>query len=85
MSLRALNDGLPVAVIFRDMSKAFDFVDPNLLFYKLVQYGNRGKANDCIRDYLSDRKQYVEISKIQNNKKRYIVLSAKQECHRALR
>ncbi|CAK1595268.1 unnamed protein product [Parnassius mnemosyne] len=66
---QAINDGLPVAAVFLDMSKAFDFVDHKLLLFKLEKYGIRGKANDWLRTYLCDRQQCVEISKIHKGKK----------------
>lgn len=59
----------PVVAIFLDMSKAFDFVNHELLLYKLERFGIRGKANEWITDYLKEREQYVEISKIVNKKK----------------
>lgn len=54
------------AVIFFDMSKAFDFVSHNLLLQKLDNYGIRGPALEWIRQYLDNREQCVEISCEQN-------------------
>ena len=51
-----------VISIFLDFSKAFDVVDHNLLLKKLYKYGFRGKSNDWLRSYLTDRKQFVNLN-----------------------
>ena len=46
--------------IFIDLSKAFDTIDHDKLVLKLDRYGIRGAANMLIRNYLSNRSQYIE-------------------------
>lgn len=47
--------------IFCDLSKAFDILDHDILLHKLRNLGIRGIALDFIKDYLTNRQQYVEI------------------------
>ena len=44
---------------FIDLKKAFDTVDHSLLIKKLNVFGLRGKIENLLRDYLSERDQYV--------------------------
>ena len=43
---------------FIDLKKAFDTVDHNLI-KKLNSFGLRGQIENLLRDYLSDREQFV--------------------------
>jgi hypothetical protein len=47
--------------IFCDLSKPFDVINHEILITKLNVWGIRGSANKWFQNYLSDRKQYVEI------------------------
>ena len=47
--------------IFCDLSKAFDVLDHKILLYKLYRYGIRGTVYEWFKNYLTDRRQYVEI------------------------
>ena len=49
------------AGVFIDLKKAFDTVDHDLLVTKLSEYGIRGISNKWIQNYLTHRKQYVNI------------------------
>ena len=48
--------------IYIDLSKAFDTLNHTILLEKLKHYGICGSENDLLRDYLSNRCQYVEYS-----------------------
>ena len=47
--------------IFLDLKKAFDTVDHKILLEKLEHYGFRGTSLKLIKNYLSNRKQFVKI------------------------
>lgn len=47
--------------IFLDFTKAFDYVNHDILLHKLHRYGFRGKAHSLISSYLCHRSQLVEI------------------------
>ena len=57
---------LPVA-IFLDLSKAFDTLDHLILLKKLSFYGIKNKALDLFKNYLKDRKQYVNVYNIESH------------------
>ena len=59
---RALELGEYAIAIFLDFSKAFDTVNHDILYDKLQSYGIRGIALDWIKDYLSNRQQYVNVN-----------------------
>ena len=57
------NKGTPFS-IFIDLSKAFDTLNHDILLQKLKYYGIKGISNDLINNYLTNRRQYVEIDGI---------------------
>jgi len=53
------NGDLPIC-FFIDLSKAFDTLNHTILIEKLQYYGIRNNTLELFRNYLSNRKQYVE-------------------------
>lgn len=53
--------------IFCDLSKAFDTLDHNILLYKLNHIGIRGVPLLWFKNYLSQRKQFVEYESFHSN------------------
>ena len=44
---------------FIDLEKSFDTLAHDISLKKLLDYGFRGKSFDILKDYFSDRKQYI--------------------------
>ena len=58
-----------------DLTKAYDVLDHQLLLEKLYSYGVRGLANSWFKSYLTNRKQYVEVT---NSKRGKVTSNIKQ-------
>ena len=67
MIRNSIDNGEMTCGIFVDLSKAFDTVNHKILLQKLDHYGFRGKTNNLLQSYLSNRKQYVEINGTKSN------------------
>ena len=57
--IEAKENNLYTVGILLDFSKAFDTVNHSILLAKLDKYGIRGTANDWLKSYLQDRKQFT--------------------------
>ena len=48
--------------VYLDLSKAFDTLDHNIILSKLQFYGFTNSALKLCKNYLSDRKQFVQVN-----------------------
>jgi hypothetical protein len=64
---KALDNGIPTAALFVDVSKAFDAISHHILLDKLNLLGFRGVCHSWIGSYLSNRFQYVELNGVKSN------------------
>ena len=60
--LNSIDDGEVVLGMFLDLSKAFDTIDHKILISKLNYYGIRGIPLQLFKNYLQNRKQFVQIN-----------------------
>ena len=61
------NDENYLLGIFIGLSKAFDTVDHKILIKKLEHYGINGKKLPWFKNYLTNRKQYIQYDSNNNN------------------
>ena len=59
---RILDEGGEIDVIYMDFMKAFDKVPHKRLIEKLKCYGYKGRLLNWIKEFLTGRKQRVEIN-----------------------
>lgn len=64
---KAMNSGGNPLSIFVDLSKAFNYLNHNILMSSLSYYGVRGILHDLIKKYLSDCIQFVQHGTLQSN------------------
>ena len=57
-----MDSGLINAVLYLDLKKAFDMVNPDILISKLQRYGIRGISLGWFRSYFKNRKQICKIN-----------------------
>lgn len=50
-----------IAILFIDVTKAFDSILRELLLKKLFRYGFRGKIYELIKSFLTNRKQFLSV------------------------
>ena len=62
-----IDEKISVVAIFFDMSRAFDFVDHEIMLTKCEKYGIRGVVLNWIRSFLINRKQCVEITHLNDS------------------
>ena len=60
------NNDVPIG-IFLDLSKAFDTIDHAILLSKLEHYGVDSIPLQLVKNYLTNRKQYVKLNEVNSN------------------
>ena len=57
------NNDVPIGIIL-DLSKAFGTIDHAILLSKLEHYGVDGIPLQLVKNYLTNRKQYVKFNEV---------------------
>ena len=60
------NNDVPIGILL-DLSKAFDTIDHAILLSKLEHYGVDGIPLQLVKNYLTNRKQYVKLNEVNSN------------------
>ncbi|KAG6440382.1 hypothetical protein O3G_MSEX001260 [Manduca sexta] len=63
-TMNSIDNRIPICALYMDMTKAFDYVDHEILIHKLERYGIRGKGLELLSSYLSDRHQCTKTTNI---------------------
>lgn len=63
----AMDHGETPLNIYLDLSKAFDTIDHNILLQKLSYYGIKRPSLQLLKDYLSERKQFVDYNGVHSD------------------
>ena len=64
--IKFLNDGNYALSLLINLTIAFDTVDHEILLYNVNENGIRGHANSFFRSYLTGKKQFTSINRIQS-------------------
>ena len=64
--VRAHNDRKTTATVFIDLKKAYDTIDHENLLRKFDLYGLVGPCKNCMKSFLSNRKQCVEVNGVRS-------------------
>ena len=72
--LISIDQGLYSCGIFGDLSKAFDSVNHDILLQKLENFfGIRGKSQEILKSYLTNRCQYTKVGNAKSSNQKLIV------------
>jgi hypothetical protein len=63
----SIDENKLTAGVFLDLSKSFDTINHEILFYKLEHYGFRGIALRWIKSYFENRKHFVQFGKTKSS------------------
>ena len=66
LELMDMNKNLTPVNVYIDLSKAFDCFDHNILLPKFKFYGLSDDAIKLLKNYLSDKEQYVQLGNIKS-------------------
>lgn len=69
MITKAIDAKKMVTAVFMDLRKAFDIVDHKILLEVLYKYGLRGKTNQLLESFLTQRRQVTKVDNICSEEK----------------